>query len=128
MVQEIPFKAEMWYLGYFEYVKFDVDVHFFCFRSFFASFIQKICRHFNAAWLISRQFTRRDLKPVAFLVLPYKAVLHAFFFLLFQAIGYTIIYTILLQQHFHTFNIWADIVSIVTSIVVSIATIYNGSS
>ena len=52
---------------------------------------------------------------MAFLVLPYKAVLHAFFFLLFQAIGYTIIYTILLQQHFHTFNIRTDIVSIVTA-------------
>ena len=29
--------------------------------------------------LISQQFTRRDLKPVAFLVLPYKAVLHTVF-------------------------------------------------
>ena len=29
----------------------------------------------------------------------YKAILHAFFFLLFLAIGYTIIYTILLLQH-----------------------------
>ena len=34
-----------------------------------------------------------DLKPMAFLVLPPNDVLHAFFFLLFEAIGYNIIYT-----------------------------------
>ena len=70
----------------FEYVKFDGDVHFFCFRPFFASFIEEICWHFDVTGLTSQQFTRRDLKAVAFLVLPYKAVLHAFFFsfILFQ--------------------------------------------
>ena len=37
---------------------------------------------------------------MVFLALPYEAVLHVFFFfLLFSAIGYTIIYTIILQQH-----------------------------
>ena len=34
---------------------------------------------------------------------PYQAVLHVFFFLLFQVIVYTIIYTIILQQHSHIF-------------------------
>ena len=28
-------RAEIWYLEYFEYVKFDDDVNFFCFRPFF---------------------------------------------------------------------------------------------
>ena len=32
----------MWYLDYFEYVKFNVDVYFFSFGPFFASFIQDI--------------------------------------------------------------------------------------
>ena len=46
---------------------------------FFANFIQKICWHFDVTWLIPQRFTRRDLKPVAFLVLPYKVVWLAFF-------------------------------------------------
>ena len=65
---------------------------------FFASFIWKICWNFDVTWSISQQFTPWDLKPVALLVLSYKAVLHAFF-LLFQAIGYTSINTNILQKH-----------------------------
>ena len=33
--------AEIWYLGYFEYVKIDDDIHLFCFRQFFANFFNK---------------------------------------------------------------------------------------
>ena len=51
----------------------------FTFTPFSTSLISEICWHFDVTWLISQQFTRRDLKPVAFLVLPYKPVLHAFF-------------------------------------------------
>ena len=47
---------------------------------FLQRFIQKIYRILMLVTsLISQQFTRRDLKPVAFLVLPYKAVLHTVF-------------------------------------------------
>ena len=35
---------------------------------FFASFVQKSIWHFDVTWLISQQFSRRDLKPVTFLV------------------------------------------------------------
>ena len=35
-------KFEIWYLDYFEYVKFDGDIHLFCFRPFSASFAEKI--------------------------------------------------------------------------------------
>ena len=66
----------MWFLDYSEYIKVDGDAHSFCLRPFFASFIQEICWHFDVTYSISKQFTRRDLKPVAFLVLQYKAVLH----------------------------------------------------
>ena len=31
-----------WYLDYFEYVKFDGDVPFFCVRPFLANFVQNI--------------------------------------------------------------------------------------
>ena len=34
-------EAEIWDLDYFEYVKFDGDVHSFCFRSFSVSFVKK---------------------------------------------------------------------------------------
>ena len=34
-------EAEIWDLDYFEYVKFDSDVHSFCFRSFSVSFVKK---------------------------------------------------------------------------------------
>ena len=33
---------DSWYQDYFEHVKFDCDVHFFCFRPYFPSFVQKI--------------------------------------------------------------------------------------
>ena len=33
----------------------------------FASFVQKSFWNFGVAWLISQYFSRRDLKPVAFL-------------------------------------------------------------
>ena len=41
----------------------------FLFYTFFASFVQKSIWHFDVTWSISQQFSRRDLKPVAFLVL-----------------------------------------------------------
>ena len=88
LVQKLKIFILSWNLvpGLFQYVKFYDDVPFFLFSTLFASFIQKICWHFDGIWLNSQQFTRRDLKPVAFLVLPCKAVLHVlFFFFLFQA-------------------------------------------
>ena len=52
-----------------EYPKFDNDeVHSLCLRPFSASFVQKIHWHFDITWLISQQFTGRDLEPVDFLV------------------------------------------------------------
>ena len=42
--------SEIWYLDYFEYAKFDV-------------------------WLIPREFTRRDMKPVAFLIVKLNSIL-----------------------------------------------------
>ena len=49
-----------------------LDVHFFCYRPFFASFFSNISMwHFDVTWLISQQFTRRDLKPVASLVVMF---------------------------------------------------------
>ena len=41
---------------------------FVCVRQYFSSFFQKIIWHVHVNWLISHQFTCRDLKPVAFLV------------------------------------------------------------
>ena len=49
---------------------------FFCFELLSASFLREICWHFDVIWLISQQFTLRDMKPMAFLVLSCKAVLH----------------------------------------------------
>ena len=40
----------------------------FLFLTFFTSFVQKPIWHFGVAWLISQYFSRRDLKPVTFLV------------------------------------------------------------
>ena len=88
LVQKVKTFILSWNLvpGLFQYVKFYDDVPFFLFSTLFASFIQKICWHFNGIPLNSQQFTRRDLKHVAFLVLPCKAILHVlFFFFLFQA-------------------------------------------
>ena len=34
-------KVEIWYLDYFESVKFDGGIHFLCFGPFFASFVEK---------------------------------------------------------------------------------------
>ena len=36
----------MRYLDYIEYVKFDGNVHLFCFKPFSASFVEKICLEF----------------------------------------------------------------------------------
>ena len=103
----------------------------FCFRTFFGSFIQEICWSFDVNWLISQQFTRRNLNPVAFLVLPYKTGLHDFvssfnfkplvaplFIQLFCNNNFT--FSALLffwnkqTSNFYTLNIWIDIVRIVT--------------
>ena len=55
--------------------KFYIDVHFFYFRPFFASFVQKSICHFGVAWLISQYFSHRSLKPVAFLDILYLPVI-----------------------------------------------------
>ena len=55
-------------MDYFEYGKLDSDVHFFCY-----CFLQFLFKK-----PVGQEFTRKDLKPVAFLVLPYKTVLHSF--------------------------------------------------
>ena len=55
--------------------KFYIDVHFFYFRPFFASFVQKSICHFGVAWLISQYFSHRGLKPVAFLDILYLPVI-----------------------------------------------------
>ena len=97
----------------------------------FCKFYQEIYWHFDVAWLISQQFTRRDLKPVAFLVLPYKAVVHAFFSffyltplvialfikLFFSNIStFSVLFFFLNRQtsNFHTLNIWTDSTRTVT--------------
>ena len=49
-------------VDYFDYVKFDGDVHSFCFKPFFASFARKI---YLAFWYYLISFPA-DLKPVAF--------------------------------------------------------------
>ena len=35
------------------------------FYTFFVSFAKKPIWHFDVTWLLSREFTRRDFKPVA---------------------------------------------------------------
>ena len=35
-------EGEIWYLDYFQFVKFGVEVHFFCFRPSFVSFVEII--------------------------------------------------------------------------------------
>ena len=50
--------AKFWYLGHFEYVKFDGDGHFSVLGLFLQVLSEKPIWHF---WLISQQFTRRDL-------------------------------------------------------------------
>ena len=44
-------------------------------------------------------FTPVNPSPLLSFVLPYKTVCMFFYFFLFEATGYTIIYTIILQQH-----------------------------
>ena len=76
-------------MDYFEYGKLDSDVHFFCY-----CFLQFLFKK-----PVGQEFTRKDLKPVAFLVLPYKTVLHAFFLSFILSHWLPIINTISLQQH-----------------------------
>ena len=44
------------------------DVYFFYFWTFLQVLFKKLIWHFDVTWLISQQFTCRDIKPVAFLV------------------------------------------------------------
>ena len=70
LVQKFKIVCLNWILipRLFRMSKFDGDVHFFCFRPFSASFLEKSIWHFGVTWLIFRQFPCRDVKPVAFLV------------------------------------------------------------
>ena len=52
--------TDIWYIDYFEYVILDGDVPFFCFRPFFASFVQKSIWHYDVTWLICQQFFCRN--------------------------------------------------------------------
>ena len=78
---------------------------FFCFELLSASFIREICWHFDVIWLISQQFTPRDMKPMAFLVLSCKAVLHAetwsqWLFLFYHVkLFYTLLFIFFILSH-----------------------------
>ena len=92
---------------------------FFCFELLSASFIREICWHFDVIWLISQQFTPRDMKPMAFLVLSCKAVLHAFiYFFYFKPLVtplfihlFSVLFFFWSKQpsHFHTLNIYRQV-------------------
>ena len=62
--------VEIWYVDYFEYVKIDSGGHFSVLDLFLQVLSEKCIRHLDVTFLIliSKQFTPRDLKPVAFLV------------------------------------------------------------
>ena len=133
MVQKFKIFILIWNLvrGLFRICKIRWWCSLFCFISFFTSFIQDICWYFDVTWLMSQQFTRRNLSPVAFLVLPYQAVLHPFFsFFYFKPLvtplfiqlfcNNNFTFCILLffwnkqTSNFHTLNMWTNIARIVT--------------
>ena len=57
------------------------------------------CVAITERWGMFCVFTPVNHSPLLSFVLPYKTVCMFFYFFLFEAIGYTIIYTIILQQH-----------------------------
>ena len=50
---KLSVEAEIWYLDYVEYVKFDYDIHFFCVENFLQVLSKKSIWHFSGTWLIS---------------------------------------------------------------------------
>ena len=70
LVQKFKIVSLSWKLvtRLFRNVKFDGDLHLFYFRPFFQVLLKKFIWHFGVTRLISRQFTRRGVKPMAFLV------------------------------------------------------------